>query len=582
MTSIEASSSASALRPPLRITIEGEAVLRTVTIRNATEVVVGRDAHATVRLLHDAVSRRHMRLFERGGAWFAEDLGSKHGSVVDGVLLVPRQPVPIGASATILVRPFALRVDLGGSSVMTSLSGAGGEEGTSAAGVALAAVRDGAPSVASGSAAPAFDDVNDLGSIVRSFDVEALNELNARRLGLLLQAAEEINAARDERGIAEAATAALIAGTGFARALWLRRGGDLDTLETLSVRTTPDSDAVPSARVSGTLIRAAAGGAPVMLEDHAPLLKAESIDGAGVAAALCAPVIVPPVVEAFLYLDSQRRSARPTTDAATFCHLVTKLSGMALADLRRRAVEQRQRELERQLDAARRAQQRLVPAERGEASGCRWRLYTRPGFVVAGDVAGVHGRDELFTFFVGDVRGKGVDAAIVMTMVATRLAAYLDQRCPLEQTMRDLNSFVHLHRRDHSDFATLFLGQIDRDSRRIRTIDAGQGLALLFRNGQPTPIESEGGLPLGIDADTSYEVSEFPLDHCDRVLIYTDGVSEQTGGDSGRQLGPEQVVQAVTGADSADLTVERLRETLRAHAGGEVFADDVTILAVDL
>ncbi|MBM4114047.1 MAG: FHA domain-containing protein, partial [Phycisphaerae bacterium] len=344
----------------LRLCIEGGAEPRTVTFDSVREIVVGRDATALVRLPHDAVSRQHLRLFQRDGRWFAEDLGSRHGTMVDGVLLSPRRPIPVGHSATILVRPFALRLESG--SISESTRGL----------------------------RPHLADRDD-SSLVRTLNEEELGSLNGRRLALLLQAAEAINSARDERGVAEAATDALITGTGFARALALRWSGSIESLETLAVRIGSDADAVPSARVSSTMLKAAASGSPVRLEDVAAIREAESIAGSGVAAALCAPIVVPPLVEAFLYLDSQRRSARPNPDAAAFCHLVAKLSGLALGNLRRMAAEQRQRDLEQKLDAARHAQSSLLPAERGERDGCRWRLFMRPGLLVAGDIAGVHG-----------------------------------------------------------------------------------------------------------------------------------------------------------------------------------------------
>jgi len=86
---------------------------------------------------------------------------------------------------------------------------------------------------------------------------------------------------------------------------------------------------------------------------------------------------------------------------------------------------------------------------------------------------------------------------------------------------------------------------------------------------------------LGITGQCDYAVSEFPLEGCDRILLYTDGVNEQHDADGG-MLGIESVLRSVGGADSADAVVERLRAALLAHAGGDVFADDVTILAVDL
>ncbi len=534
----------------LRVCIEGGPQTQTLTFDSLRELIVGRDASCQVRIPHDSVSRQHMRLFHRDGRWFAEDLDSRNGTMVDGVMLAPRRPFPVGTSSTILVRPFALRVDAG-------------------------VVADD-----SRGAAPLLEEREESG-FIRPLVAEELGAINGRRLALLLQAADAINAAQSERDVADAATEALIAGTGFARAVMLRWSGTLESRETLAVRIGEDADAVPSAGMSRTLLRAAAAGAPAQIDDLSAIREAESIAGSGVAAALCVPVFVPPVVEAFLYLDSQRRSARPNPDAAAFCQVLAKLCGLAIGNLRRMAAEDRQRQLEQQLMAARHAQSRLLPDEHGEHDGCRWRLFVRPGSLVAGAIACIHrGRDGT-TFLVGDVRGKGVEAAIVMTMVASHLPACLAEGLGLAEAVSRTGAFIHRHRRDEADFVSLFAVQIDRRAGVVRTVDAGHGLALRIRDGEAAELRSEGGTVLGIESDPRYQASEFPCDAGSRLLLFTDGVVEQCGTEGRGQFGLGAVVAAVAGSPSPEVTVERIRAALRAHAGGDEYSDDVTILCVE-
>jgi len=97
-----------------------------------------------------------------------------------------------------------------------------------------------------------------------------------------------------------------------------------------------------------------------------------------------------------------------------------------------------------------------------------------------------------------------------------------------------------------------------------------------------TSIESEGGLVLGISPEVIYGVSEERWKSGDRLLLFTDGVNEQDGADGDDRLGVSKIIDALAGAESADLAVERVSGLLRDHAGGDVFADDVTILGVSL
>lgn len=532
---------------PMRLHVEGDRSPRMVELRAPAEMLVGRDPAAGLRLPHDAVSRRHARLACSGGQWVAEDLGSRHGTVLDGVLLAPGKPVPFTHGSTIAIRPFVLRCE----------------------------VPTAAPPSSRLSAA------DDPGSIIRTVAAEELNQLNARRLTLLMQAAEQIHQARDERGVAAAAAEALLAGTGFARALVLRGYGDYETLETLAVTVSADQTAAPSARVSRTLVRAAAAGQIVCLEDQASLQEAQSIVGSGVAAALCAPVVVPPAVEAFLYLDSQKRSARPSADAAAFCGAVARLCGLALAGIRRFTAEERQRELERELGAARRAQRRIMPTERGDDAGVRWRLFSQPGHMVAGDIAGMLRRPSGLVLFAGDVRGKGVDAAIVMASVASHLAACLREGMPLGDAVARTNEYVHMHRRDESDFASLLVVEVDSVNRRLRTVDAGHGLAAVVRAGRAEMLTSEGGSVLGIVPGMEYQESELPFGPGDRAVVFTDGVVEQQGGSAGKMLGQEPVLEVLAGSGACDEDVEGMVTLLRDHTGGDSFSDDVTIVSVE-
>jgi len=72
------------------------------------EVLVGRDEAMDVQLPHPSVSLMHLRLFRRGAALYAEDLGSTNGVLVDGVPLAPRRPRLLDSSARLAVGCFEI------------------------------------------------------------------------------------------------------------------------------------------------------------------------------------------------------------------------------------------------------------------------------------------------------------------------------------------------------------------------------------------------------------------------------------------------------------------------------------------
>jgi len=381
-----------------------------------------------------------------------------------------------------------------------------------------------------------------------------------------------LQAARDIPALAEAASQALLQGTGFARALVLR--GSEQAMEVVASASRDASRDAP--RVSRSLLRAAAEGRPVCLEDS-NLNMAESIVGSGVTAALCIPLLIGESVEGFVYLDSVG-GARPGEDAAAFATALARFVALGLGDHRRRELADRQRALEEELSAAHDVQRRLMPAERGSMMGWRWRLHSEPGRFVAGDIVAAGEGPSGPWAFLGDVAGKGAAAGMLMASVQAHLASDLARGCQLTEAMDRVNAYVRRHR-SGSEFATLFAVQFDCAGAGFEAVDAGHGLAARAGAGQPgRQLSCEGGPPLGV-ADFPYEKSSFDLAAGERVVLFSDGVNEQRSA-AGVELGIERALATLQASGDVEVDVESMLGTLRGHAAGVPFADDVSVIAL--
>jgi sigma-B regulation protein RsbU (phosphoserine phosphatase) len=379
-------------------------------------------------------------------------------------------------------------------------------------------------------------------------------------------------AAQDIPALAQSATQALLQGTGFARALLLR--GTEPAMEIVASAVREPSKDAP--RLSRSLLRAAAEGKPVCLEDS-NLNMAESIVGSGVTAALCIPLLIGESVEGFVYLDSVG-GARPGEDAAAFATALARFVALGLGDHRRRELTQRQRALEEELSAAHDVQRRLMPEERGSLMGWRWRLHSEPGRFVAGDIVAAGEGPQGPWAFLGDVAGKGAAAGMLMASIQAHLASDLARGCPLVEAMNRVNDYVRKHR-GGAEFATLFAVQLSADGRRFEAVDAGHGLAARVGAGQGAQqLQCEGGPPLGV-ADFPYESSTFDLAPSERVVLFSDGVNEQRSA-SGHELGIERVLATLQAEGDVEIDVEGLIGTLRGHAAGIPYADDVSVIGL--
>jgi sigma-B regulation protein RsbU (phosphoserine phosphatase) len=122
-------------------------------------------------------------------------------------------------------------------------------------------------------------------------------------------------------------------------------------------------------------------------------------------------------------------------------------------------------------------------------------------------------------------------------------------------------------------------------------VDARRGVVTLAQAGHPAPLLQRGehvcrledaGFPVGMMAGMTYEQREHPFEPGDRLFLYSDGVTE-CGNAQRDQFRIERLEQCVGGQAGAPIedAVSALEAALRSWRGGDEFADDVTILALE-
>jgi serine phosphatase RsbU (regulator of sigma subunit) len=182
------------------------------------------------------------------------------------------------------------------------------------------------------------------------------------------------------------------------------------------------------------------------------------------------------------------------------------------------------------------------------------------------------------TFALGDVSGKGIPAALLMsTLQSTFLMANID-----EGDLAEICAIVsrNLFRRTSPwHFATFFAGRLTPD-RRLVYVNAGHNPPLLIRSGEIETL-SGGGLPLGLFLDKEYELQTRALEPGDLIVCYTDGVTEATDS-SEEEFGTERLLEVV----AADVDVglremtDRIFQAVADHGAGASQADDITVALV--
>ena len=534
----------------LDVVLTGEGMQEAFAL-DQDDYLIGRAVDAQIQLSSPSVSRRHARIFRREGDWFIEDLGSRHGTEIDGRRIEPNHPVRLQGGERVVVRPYLLTVKSDSHERSTIFSA---DDSSSIQPDSLALV-------------PAAE----------------LERLASQRLGLLMDSAASIQQTDNVSAMAEAVIGAVLAGTEFGRGYLLEPvSGGFEEISIICGRTRLGStDVSEGDPISRTLLKAASQGQVVRLMDEPDIQAAVSIVGAGVKEALCVPIKVGDVIQAYLYLDASAVSGSDSSDAAAFCAAIGRLCGLAYANLQRLELQAAQARLVQELEAAQMVQKRMAPTEIGAMAGIKWRLDVVPGTIVAGDLVCVcqdsRGRPMVF---LGDVAGKGAAAGLLMAALEARLVAESERDSDLSGMIRRSNNAV-MRVTDASEFITLWTVIFDLENNRALCVDSGHGYCVIVRrDGGIEQVKiKEGGPPIGVVSDYPYVGEEVEFHPGDRMVIFSDGLAEQQAPD-GQMFEFDRVFKALEGSPDEQEDVSRLYAALEAFAGGRSWQDDVTIMSV--
>lgn len=604
---------------PLSLDAVSGPALPTINPAPSATTVLGRSSQCDVVLGDESVSRRHCSISFRDGTWFVTDLGSRHGTHVNAAQLKSEESAPLKHGDMVAVGPWLLRARIGPSSHTAGSSIMPGQR--------LVTLMDAPPAVGAAAAQGALGRSGGTGFArerVERVHERELAAITQNRLQLLIDVAAAVAGTGDEESLANTIVNAAAKGTGFPRACLLRDDAPAappvmhsmvgvpadqllnrgDTLRIVGeyVPDLPDAAQPPSldaptspqlpndaASFSRSLIGAARKGEIVRLTSDAPM-TAHSIMALGIQTALCVPISTGAGVIGFLYLDARAgegdgaASARATpavqSDAAAFCSALAKMYALALSNIARHDLEMRQRELVRDLEAAREAQKLIMPPERGKVGGIRYAMKSRSGRYVAGDLFDVVNLgDNRVAVLLGDVAGKGVPAAILMATAQTHLHITLKTSGDPAKAVSEVNRHICEHMASNK-FISLWLGVFDAMAGTLSFVDAGHGHWMLLKKGEePTRVDSSTGIPLGIDADFVFIADTVPFTADHRLLVYSDGVVEQPGPD-GKMFGAERAVEAIAQSTSVEQDVSLLFSAVLNFAQTQSLADDTTVSSI--
>jgi len=234
---------------------------------------------------------------------------------------------------------------------------------------------------------------------------------------------------------------------------------------------------------------------------------------------------------------------------------------------------------EAELQRAREIQQSLLPRNIPQIPGFEIAGAWQPASTVSGDYYDVLPLgDHKLGICIADVSGKGVSAALLMANVQAAVRAYANESESPAQVCGKVNRLL-CENIATGKFVTFLYGILDGDERSFQYCNAGHLYPILVSRGSVGMLE-QGGAVLGVFPAWTYEDSVIDLMAGDRLLLFTDGITEAS--DTNGQEFEETRIAAFAKAN-ATLSASELDNRLLAQVTdfcGAHFQDDATLLVI--
>ncbi len=182
---------------------------------------------------------------------------------------------------------------------------------------------------------------------------------------------------------------------------------------------------------------------------------------------------------------------------------------------------------------------------------------------------------------IGDVSGKGVPAAMFMSVSRTMLKAVASAGGTAGEILTHVNE-VLAEEGSESMFVTLFFAILDTRSGHVEYCAAGHDEVFVLAGSEPARQLTPNGPAIGLFPGVSYPTLSLALEPGDSMLLATDGVTEAFNPE-GAQFGRDRLEALLNGAEdrSAEALVAAVNEAVTGFAAGADRSDDTTCLAVN-
>jgi len=191
--------------------------------------------------------------------------------------------------------------------------------------------------------------------------------------------------------------------------------------------------------------------------------------------------------------------------------------------------------------------------------------------------------DSHICFLIADVSGKGVPAALFMSMAKIHIKNYASLGLPLAEVAFRVNNQL-CYKNEEGMFVTAFICVLDLESDEVKFINAGHNPPFLMKDGGAFEMmKPKANLVFGMMEDIPYKEQSIKLEKGDVIYLYTDGMTEALNAQEelyGEKRLEEALNRYCSRIDRSDAFMKCLYDDVNAFAEGVSQADDITMLCL--
>jgi serine phosphatase RsbU (regulator of sigma subunit)/pSer/pThr/pTyr-binding forkhead associated (FHA) protein len=500
------------------------------------------------------LSRQHLALSGRDGKWTVEDLGSKNGTLLNGVRIEKKMPFQPGdrVSAGHLTIEFAGASHAGQETVVF----VDNTEQFSKSATTVVASLDGV-------LGPQIDDPNKTTVMQGSPQMRAL-----------IRAGRELAGHRPLAElfplIMDLSVEAVMAGRGVLMTL----DGDQ-----LSVQAARGEGFQISSTVRDRVLKEKASLLVRDAQLDQALKEHMSIVEGKVRSMIAVPLQTNDRVIGLIYVDSPNAVREFTREDLNLLTVMANVAAIRIEHARLNEIEEAERAMAKDMQQAALIQQRLLGTP-PIVEGLDIAATTVPSRAVGGDYYDfIKYPDGRVAMMVGDVAGKGMPASLLMSSLQARVHVVFEEPDDLAKKLTRLNKSTCANCPDNR-FITFFTCIADPKTGLVTYANAGHNPPLVVRaKGGFELIEGAGGMILGILPMSKYEEATITLDPGDILVLFSDGVTEEVDPND-QQFGEERLANMVAelrDRPAAEI-VQEIHRAVHAFTQGAPAADDITVV----